>query len=434
MEVVRQMRRSTLPRFFPRLAIPVVLTIVPALAQEPAPAGPAPATTQPSNPSPAPTQPGGGQVPGRQPFPGQQDPTRQQQDRMSDMMMNRPIMLSGKVVMDDGTPPPEPVLIERVCNATARPEGYTDSKGRFSFQLGQNNAVFADASTSGGDMGMSGRTGMGMPGTGSGRGISERDLIGCELRAQLPGFRSAVVQLSGRRALDNPDVGTIILQRLAKVDGFTFSGTTAFAPKDAKKAYDKARKAASKQKLDEAEASYRQAVELYPKYAVAWFELGRLLEFKKNTEEARKAFEASIAADSKYINPYGHLAKMAAMEKKWQESADFSNTLIRLNPYVSADAYFVSGIAHLNLQKLDVAEEHARQALKADAKGANPRIVHLLSVVLEQKQDLPGAAEQMRAYLKMDPDSNVAGEIRQRLGEVEKALAARQGTAAQAAQ
>lgn len=367
-------------------------------------------------------------MPGRQPFP--QDPN-QRQSPFPDMMQ-RPIMLSGKVIMEDGTPPPEQVLIERVCNGLPKPEGYTDSKGRFSFQLGQNNAVFADASTPN-DLGGMGGGGRGMPGMGPNRGVSERDLIGCELRAQLPGFRSAVVQLSGRRALDNPDVGTLILHRLAKVDGFTFSATSAMAPKDAKKAYDKARNAAKKQKLEEAEAEYRKAVELHPKYAVAWFELGQLLEFKKNVDEAKKAYEASIASDSKYINPYGSLAKMAARQKNWPEAAERSATLIKLNPYLPAEAYFVSGVAHLNVQKLDVAEEHARQALKSDAKGENPRIVHLLSVILDQKQDFPAAAEQMRAYLKMDPNSPVAGEIRQRLGELEKGLAAREGgTAAQA--
>ena len=78
------------------------------------------------------------------------------------------------------------------------------------------------------------------------RGVSERDLMGCELRATLAGFRSDIVSLNGRRAMDNPDVGVIILHRMANVEGFTYSGTSAFAPKDAKKAYDKGREAVKK--------------------------------------------------------------------------------------------------------------------------------------------------------------------------------------------
>ena len=67
------------------------------------------------------------------------------------MMQSRPVFLSGKVVMEDGTPPPDAVTIERVCGGSVRPEGYTDSKGRFSFQLGQNQGMMADASMSSAD-------------------------------------------------------------------------------------------------------------------------------------------------------------------------------------------------------------------------------------------------------------------------------------------
>jgi tetratricopeptide (TPR) repeat protein len=355
-----------------------------------------------------------------------------------DMMMNRPIMLSGKVMMEDGTPPPEPVLIERVCNGIARGEQHTDSKGRFSFQLGQNSAILQDAST-GSDTGFGRDVGMGPGGSrggfgGMNRGISERELSGCEIRANLPGFQSSVVQLAGRRVLDNPDVGTILLRRLAKVDGFTYSATTGMAPKDAKKAFDKGLNAVKKKKLDEAETEYRKAVDAYPKFAVAWYELGRLQEFKKNLEEARKSYDMAIQADSKYINPYANLARLAAMEKKWDEAAEHSAKLFKLNPYVSPDAYFVSGIANLNLQKLDVAEEHAREAMKRDEKIQNPRVVQLLGVILAQKQDIPGAAEQFRTYVKIAPNAPDIEAIKQQLAQMEKQLGGREGAQSQTAQ
>ena len=66
------------------------------------------------------------------------DPRQQQQ--MPEMV--RPIFISGKVMLEDGTPPQESVVIERVCNGNARPEGYTDSKGRFSFEVGRNQGMF----------------------------------------------------------------------------------------------------------------------------------------------------------------------------------------------------------------------------------------------------------------------------------------------------
>src|SRR5690348_11498105 len=38
--------------------------------------------------------------------------------------------VEGRVTLADGSPPPEPVPIERVCNGNAKREAYTDSKGR----------------------------------------------------------------------------------------------------------------------------------------------------------------------------------------------------------------------------------------------------------------------------------------------------------------
>src|SRR5262245_31461496 len=87
-------------------------------------------------------QPGGG---GRsQPS---QPPDRTNQPSQFPDTTPRPIFLSGSVRLTDGTVPPDTVLIERVCNGRVRPEGYTDSKGNFSFQVGaQPGMVFADAS------------------------------------------------------------------------------------------------------------------------------------------------------------------------------------------------------------------------------------------------------------------------------------------------
>ena len=48
---------------------------------------------------------------------------------------NRIISVTGRVVMEDGGPPPEPVTIERNCSGYTVTEAYTDRKGHFSFQI-----------------------------------------------------------------------------------------------------------------------------------------------------------------------------------------------------------------------------------------------------------------------------------------------------------
>lgn len=356
-------------------------------------------------------------------FPGTRDTQQQQQTQFPDMT-DRPIFLSGKVMLDDGTPPPDPVVIERVCNGNPRPEAYTDSKGRFSFQLGQNQGMMPDASvSSASDPGFGGRPGFDsqMGGMGVGRrGINERDLMGCELRASLAGFRSDVVNLSGHRVFDNPDVGTIILHRLGNVEGTTISMTSLQAPKDARKAYDKAKDALRKKKTADAEKELTKAVQIYPKYAVAWFELGRLQQAQNQFAEARKSYEQSLASDSKFVSPYLQLALLAAGDGKWQEVADTSARVIQMNPFDFPAAFFYNSVANYNLKNLDAAEKSAREVEKLDTRHQFPKAAHLLGVILAQKQDYSGAAEQLRNYLQFAPNAQDAAAVKSQLTELEK--------------
>ncbi len=58
-------------------------------------------------------------------------------------------------------------------------------------------------------------------------------MMNCELRAVMAGFRSDAVNLFNKQLADNPDVGAIVLHRIAGVEGTSVSATSAMAPKDA---------------------------------------------------------------------------------------------------------------------------------------------------------------------------------------------------------
>lgn len=378
-------------------------------APAPSPGSPGGAPNTPTSPSPTrPTQPPIGQQP-----------------QMPEIQRN--IFLSGKVVMDDGTPPPEPVVVERVCNGMPRPEGYTDSKGRFSIQLGQNRGMIADASVSGmGGFGDTPRTGGGnvdMRGGGL-EGPRGSETMGCELRASLAGFRSDVIQLTGRRALDNPDVGTIILHRLTNVQGTTISATSLSAPKDAKKAFEKGVQALQKNKFADAQKQLEKAVEVYPKYAAAWYRLGNAHQGQGNVAEARKAYARALEADSRFMDPYRQLAVLAMKDKNWQDAADTTDRLLRLDPVDYADAYYINSIANTNLRKYDAAEKSAREALRLDSRHQNPRIEYVLGIILANKQDYTGAVQLLQGYLEHAPNASDATTVRNQLVQLQKSAAA----------
>lgn len=331
----------------------------------------------------------------------------------------RPIFISGKVALSDGTPPPDAVNIERICNGMTRVEARTDRKGRFSFELGQT-MEFQDASSNDQD-GLGGR-GFGGP-RGPARGptsLRDNNLFNCELRASLPGYRSDPVSLANIHYMDNPDLGTIILHPIAHVDGLTISATTALAPKDARKAYEKGLQAAKKNP-DEAQKDFETAVALYPKYAAAWFALGKINEQRDHDQEARKAYDQAITADSRFVPPYEQLSFIALKESKWQDLADMTDRMLRLNPYDYPAAYYLNGVANLELQHLDVAEKSAREAIRLDPLKKNARAYYVLGLILAQERQFTASAESLRTFLEADPQAKDADFVRKQLTQVEEA-------------
>lgn len=346
--------------------------------------------------------------------PGYNDPFGRGQDPFG----NRPIYISGKVMLAEGGPAPIETVIERICNGQPIPEGYVSPKGDFSIQLGRNNQVFADASTAnwgGGAFGSGSRT----PG-GMGSQITERDLMGCEIRASLAGYRSNVVQLSGRRALDNPDIGTLILTRLANVEGFTISMTTMSAPKDARKAYEKGSKELGKKKYDKAFPQLEKAVELYPEYAVAWYARGQALEGLKKNEEAAASYQKAIDADRKYLPPYLRLATIAANENQWQRAEEYSATAIRMNPIDFPYAFYVNALSNLQLENFEKAETSAKEALKMDSGHHMPRLDYFLALIMANQRKYVEAADHMKAFLKLLPAGADTATYQSQLTQIER--------------
>lgn len=338
------------------------------------------------------------------------------------------IYLTGNVLLDDGTAPVDPVTIERVCNGAPRAQGYTDQKGRFSFQIGQTAGVVQDASEDASGMPGMSHAPAGMAGIGTSQPQkplpTDMKLAGCDLRAVLSGFRSDSVNLGGRRLLDDPNVGTIVLHRLAGVEGTAISVTSLQAPKDARRAYDRGLQDVRKNKLEEAGQEFRKAVGNYPRYATAWYELGRIQAQDGDTGLALKSYANAMAADAKFISPYLKATELEAKAEKWADLAETTGKLLKLDPVDYPMAYFYDATANLNLGQIDAAEKSARAGEKLDTPHRFPRLEQVLATILARKKDYAGAAAHLRAYLRLAPDAEDAGRMKKDLAEMERLLGA----------
>jgi tetratricopeptide (TPR) repeat protein len=216
------------------------------------------------------------------------------------------------------------------------------------------------------------------------------------------------------------DLGTIILRRTSGGEGSTVSVTSLKAPKDARKAYDKAMKALEKRKFDEARTELEKATTSYPEYAAAWFELGRVRQYSRELGPAREAYEQAIKADPKFVKPYVQLATVLNAEKKYEELVNVTATAIKLDPVSFPAAHVLNAMGNLRLGDMKAAAASAQQAVKLDPGHAFPEAEYTLGVALGNLGDYKGAAEHLQTYLQVAPDSPGADAVKRQLAEFEQ--------------
>jgi tetratricopeptide (TPR) repeat protein len=340
------------------------------------------------------------------------------------------IIVSGKVAVADGGQLPDRVAIQRDCGGTLRTAAYTDRKGQFSFRWSDTAGITGDDAsqsvTPGGPRGFPGN-GIGQDpaaqarGPGNGLAGSGPALTGCELRAIAPGYRSEVIALDGNRAsFDSYDVGTIILHRSEDTEAPPVSATSLKAPSAARRAFKNGLEAVGKGRNADAEKDFEKAVSLYPQYAEAWLDLGKLRLQRKADDSAGEAFQKALEADGNLAEPGVYLGMLAVEKKQWPDAVKYLDAALKLDPVHFPDAWFNDAVAEYNLKDYADSEKSVREALKSDPQHRNPREEYLLGLILAAQKDYSGAAEQLRVYLKLAPDADDAEKVRTQLGEIEK--------------
>ncbi len=333
-----------------------------------------------------------------------------------------PFYVSGRVMSDDGRPFADPVVIESVCDGVSHSEGFADRSGAFGFRLGDpNGGTIQDASVRSVDSYFGSPNVLEQSVNGTPTYVTPKRLMlaNCEIRAKAPGYRSDSISFGNRRALDNPNVGTIMLHRAAPAEGRVVSASTLAAPKDSRAAFEKGREALRKNKLDDARKNFENAARIYPGYAAAWYELGKLASDRARFDDALRFFQTAIRADPKYAEPYLSVSAIQAVEKQWPQLAETSAALLRLDSYDYPQAYYMNALANYHLRNIDAAEKSAREAERLDARGRFPLTWELLGVILANRRAFPEAAEQMRGYLRFAPQAPDAAAVRAQLSELE---------------
>jgi hypothetical protein len=310
------------------------------------------------------------------------------------------LVFQGKVVVEGGALPWDPIPVVVRCNGTTKFNTVTDPKGAFQIAGPPSSSEVVPP------QGMSGKP-------------NPSQLVGCEVRADLEGFQSTKLTIANQTIMDNPDIGTISLKIDERAKGSVVSPTTAAAPKEAVKDFDKARAEELNKHPESAQHDLEKAVKTDPQFAEAWYHLGKLEEATK-PKDAAAAYAKATAADPQFLPPYEHIAAIAAQDRRWQDVVDATDQALKLDPAGSPQLWYYSAVGNFNLGHQAVAETSATTALAMDPNHIAPNTEQLLAVILAARRDYAGALGHLKNCLTYMPPGPNADMVKQQVAQLEK--------------
>jgi len=306
-------------------------------------------------------------------------------------------VLLGKLALEGEPLPWEPMLVQVECKGTVVSQTQTDLKGQFVIRFVDTKGVERIPQDDQRQM--------------------ETKYEGCLVKGKVAGFRSSEKTITVHYLRDDPELGTITLSPEERGGGEA-SSTTKSAPANAMKAFQKAREAWLDQNADGAIRDLKKAVQIYPQFADAWLQLGKLQE-QSNPQAAKDAFSKALAADPDFILPYEQLAALAVQEQKWEDAEDNTGRALNLDPAGTPQLWYYDALAKYQTGKIGEAAVSAQKVLSIDPRHSVPNAEQLLAVIMARKGDYAGALQHLKNCLSYTPSGPNADLLKQQIAQLE---------------
>jgi tetratricopeptide (TPR) repeat protein len=308
------------------------------------------------------------------------------------------VIVSGKVTMEDGSPPPFTVGIERVCSDIqgSAPGPITNKKGEYTWNM-ELDPFLSRA---------------------------------CWIQAAHPGYVSTRQDVSAINATSHDPTYTVPTLIVSKnvPDPHAISVPSNNIPDRAKSSFDAAMKSLDAPNFEQAASQLSAAVKASPKFAEGWHALGVIDERLQKPADAREAYEQALKANPKFLQPYVTLAALCIKTKDWDCAAKTAADGIKADTKRSyPELYIHQAVAQYEHKELSGAESSVQQAIQLDGYHHHPREEYVLGRILEAKGDTAAAKEHMEKYLQLAPNAPDIVAVRehwQNLGKPEAAAAA----------
>jgi len=308
------------------------------------------------------------------------------------------IIMEGKVVMPDGTPPPKSVGIERVCsdiNGSA-PGPITDKKGHYTWQQqltpGVQRACYMRATT-------------------TGFSSSVFDLGDLKLANFTAGVNRVQIPDLVLSPHDNGVANNVALDAVSDV------------PAKARDAYKLASKALDANNVEEGMRQLQIVVAAVPKFADGWTNLGSVYEMRGMPMEAKDALQHAIEANPKAPAPYLRLARVANKLGDWDTAAKSEDSLLGIEKRFYPEIYLHQAITRFEKKDMAGAEESIKTLQSMDPRHKQVRAEYILGRIALAKGDVPAAKEHIANYIKLDAVARDLPQIQALLASLETGAA-----------
>lgn len=181
-------------------------------------------------------------------------------------------------------------------------------------------------------------------------------------------------------------------------------------PTQAKKEFERASKASSEGKSEEAVTHLRKAIALYPGYLMAHNNLGSRLLAQGELSEAEAEFRRATEIDPKAFNPRLNLGITLVQRQRFAEAAKALEQALSLQPD-SPSARLYLGLALGSLDDLEGSERELRAAHKLGGPAYAVALFNL-GVVYQRRGDRQDAIKMFETYLREAPNAANAVEVK----------------------
>ncbi len=283
------------------------------------------------------------------------------------------VIIRGKVTMQDGSPPPAGVEIQRECSDGngSVPGPRVDKKGEYIWRI-QNDTTYTRV---------------------------------CRIEAALSGYSSTAVDISDLGFVNkNVDLPPLLLS-IRGSDPRVINGSDTDVPGAAHAAWKLAIKAVDTGNTAEAAKQLGLVVAAAPKFARGWHTLGIAYENDQMVAEAKDAYTHATDADPRMLVSWVTLSRVDVLAKDWQGAARAADTAIKLDSkHMYPEVYLHQAVARFGMNDLPGAESSASEALRLDPKERKFRGEFVLGRILAAKGDAVGARTHISKYLALNPN------------------------------